>query len=118
MNDTIIESLEVVMARRLAALPKKLRLFTQQATSLPTALILIGVRGVGKSTFLLHHGQQHHLLYFSADNPLIMPFSLSEVVKSIFMAGYEGVIIDEIHYANNWSIHLKSLYDDFPNYLF
>jgi predicted AAA+ superfamily ATPase len=118
MNNTIVQSLEVVMARRLAALPKKLRLFTKEATSLPTSLILTGPRGVGKSTFLLHHGQKHHLLYFSADNPLIMPFSLSEVVKSIFMAGYEGVIIDEIHYANNWSIHLKSLYDDFPNYLF
>ena len=30
------------------------------------------------------------------------------------MLGYEGVIIDEIHYASNWSIHLKALYDDYP----
>lgn len=39
---------------------------------------------------------------------------LYEVVKDIFMSGYEGVIIDEIHYARDWNLHLKALYDDFP----
>ena len=118
MNNFIIEALEANMARRLAALPQKLRLFTQEATSLPDSLILTGPRGVGKSTFLLHHGQKRNMLYFSADNPLVMPYSLSEVVKAIIIKGYEGVIIDEVHYANNWSIHLKSLYDDYPGYTF
>jgi predicted AAA+ superfamily ATPase len=43
-----------------------------------------------------------------------MALNLSEVVQSIFMAGYEGVIIDEVHYAQDWSLHLKSLYDAYP----
>lgn len=30
------------------------------------------------------------------------------------MLGYEGIILDEIHFANDWSIQLKALYDDFP----
>lgn len=34
------------------------------------------------------------------------------------MLGYEGVIIDEVHYAADWSIHLKALYDDFPGKIF
>lgn len=37
-----------------------------------------------------------------------------ETVKSIFLAGYTGVIIDEVHFARDWSLHLKALFDDFP----
>jgi len=114
MNNSIVPALEVIMARRIAALPEKLRLFTQEATRLPSSLLLTGPRGVGKSTFLLHHGRGRRFLYFSADNPLVMALNLSEVVQSIFMAGYEGVIIDEVHYAQDWSLHLKSLYDAYP----
>jgi len=39
---------------------------------------------------------------------------LYDIAKSIFLAGYEGVIIDEVHFARNWSLHLKAIYDDFP----
>lgn len=88
MNNSIIQALESNIARRVSALPNKLRLFTQEIESLPRALILTGSRGVGKSTFLLHHAKDRNLLYFSADNPLVMPFSLSEIAKAIFMAGY------------------------------
>jgi len=54
------------------------------------------------------------MLYFSADNPMLAGEPLYETVKSMFMAGYEGVIVDEVHYARDWSLHLKALYDDFP----
>ncbi len=118
MINLIVEELQTIMARRIAALPPTLRPFTQEATSLPRALLLTGARGVGKSTFLLHHSKNRKLLYFSADNPLVMTLSLSEVVQAIFMHGYEGVIIDEVHFARNWSLHLKSLYDDYPHHFF
>jgi predicted AAA+ superfamily ATPase len=29
------------------------------------------------------------------------------------MQGYDGVFIDEVHYAKDWAIHLKALYDSF-----
>jgi predicted AAA+ superfamily ATPase len=56
------------------------------------------------------------MLYLSADNPLLAGESLYNAVKSVFMAGYEGIIIDEVHYARDWSLHLKALYDDFPTH--
>lgn len=57
-------------------------------------------------------------MYFSADNPKVMDVPLYDLVNDIFMLGYEGVIIDEVHYAANWSLHLKALFDDFPGKTF
>lgn len=115
MTADIHQTLLTAMQRRMASLPQRLRLFTQNFRELPDALILTGARGCGKSTFLLHHSLGKRLLYFSADNPKVIGEPLYDLVSDIFMLGYEGVIIDEIHYAANWSIHLKALYDDFPN---
>ena len=39
---------------------------------------------------------------------------LYDLVDAIFLEGYEGIFIDEVHYAADWSIHLKALYDAFP----
>lgn len=114
MTTELLQTLVLAMQRRLAAMPQRLRLYTSEYEKLPYALILTGARGCGKSTFLLHHSRNKRILYFSADNPKIIGESLYEIVNYIFMTGYEGVIIDEIHYAANWSIHLKALYDDFP----
>lgn len=114
MNSEIINHLLASMQRRMAALPHRLRPFTTGYSQLPPCFLLTGSRGCGKSTFMLHHSRDNRMLYFSADNPKVMAFNLYDFVSYIFMNGYEGVIIDEIHYANNWSIHLKALYDDFP----
>lgn len=118
MTNEILQTLVSAMQRRLATLPKRLRPFTSEFGKLPDALLLTGTRGCGKSTFLLHYSQGKRMLYFSADNPKIMGESLYDLVSDIFMFGYEGVIIDEIHYAEKWSVHLKALYDDFPGKLF
>lgn len=115
MNNDTYQSLVRAMQRRLAVLPQRLRLFTTEYAQIPNTLLLTGSRGCGKSTFLLHHSQGKHILYFSADNPKIINESLYDLVNDIFMLGYEGVIIDEVHYAAKWSIHLKALYDDFPD---
>ncbi|MCQ2228060.1 MAG: AAA family ATPase [Bacteroidales bacterium] len=114
MNSEIINNLVASMQRRMAALPHRMRPFTTEYGKLPTSFMLTGSRGCGKSTFMLHHSKGKRMLYFSADNPKVMTFNLYDFVSYVFMNGYEGVIIDEIHYANNWSIHLKALYDDFP----
>lgn len=114
MRTTLIQTLEAAMQRRLAALPQRLRPFTTEYTSLPASLMLTGARGCGKSTFLLFHSKGSRMLYFSADNPKLMSEPLYDLISEIFMMGYEGVIIDEIHYAQDWSRHLKALYDDFP----
>jgi len=116
MNNEIITQLEITMQRRIAALPERIRLFTQEQ-SLPQSLLLTGPRGVGKTTCLLYHAAQNSdkTLYFSADNPLLISESLFQLCSSIFMTGYKGVIIDEVHFAKDWSLHLKALFDDFPD---
>ena len=78
-------------------------------------MLLTGARGVGKTTFLLHHAREQDVLYISADNPGIADASLYEVGRAAFFAGYSGVIVDEVHFARNWSVHAKALYDDFPD---
>ena len=118
-----IAELETTMRRRLGALPNRFRPFVRHRDSLPRTFMLTGPRGVGKTTYLLHHAQnflttqQAKILYLSADNPTLGTEGLYEIIASIFLAGYSGVIIDEVHFAKDWSIHLKALYDDFPNHI-
>lgn len=109
-----IELLERNMKRRMAAMPERLRLFTTEFGDLPAAIIVTGARGCGKSTFLLHHAKEKNMLYMSMDNPLLAIRTLYEIVEYVFMHGYDGVILDEVHYAEDWSRHLKAIYDDFP----
>ena len=116
----LIENLKTIMERKLAAMPQRIRLWTTEYNSknkLPKNMILTGLRGIGKSTFLLHHASQSgkKMLYFSADNPRLTALNLYDVIAAVFMQGYEGVIIDEVHFARNWSAQLKSLYDDYPD---
>ncbi len=112
-----IEHLERAMQRRRQTVPKNLRPFTEAKRNMPRACLLIGQRGVGKTTFLFHHAREKRLLYLSADNPLLADQPLYETVNGVFMQGYSGVIIDEVHFARDWSLHLKALYDDFPEHI-
>lgn len=114
MDRRHITDLEVAMRRRLDAMPEVLRPFTAEHRTLPRAVVLTGSRGVGKTTFLLYHAREKRILYLSADNPAIAELPLYDLAKAIFLDGYEGVIIDEIHFAKDWSNHVKALYDDFP----
>jgi predicted AAA+ superfamily ATPase len=116
MDNKYISDLETSMKRRIAAIPTSIRPFTREKTSLPRAFSLLGPRGVGKTTFLLYHAQNKKILYFSADNPMLAGEALYEAVRSIFLSGYTGVIIDEVHFAKDWSLNLKALYDDFPEH--
>ena len=118
MTNGTLQALIKAMQRRMTKIPKRLRLFTTERYAqrpLPRALLVSGMRGCGKTTFLLHHSIGKRMLYFSADNPKIINEPLYDLVTDIFMRGYEGVIIDEVHFAVDWSLHLKALYDDFPD---
>ncbi|MBQ3686755.1 MAG: ATP-binding protein [Treponema sp.] len=115
-----VDGLRAVMERKLAALPERVRLWTSEYTqknSIPRNMLLTGQRGTGKTTFLLHHARLsgERMLYFSADSPRLASESLYDLAAEAFMQGYGGVIIDEVHFARDWSRCLKSLYDDFPD---
>lgn len=118
--DEILDTFEKNMARKINSIPQRLRLFTTEfaeSNNISNDMIVTGLRGVGKSTFLLYHIKQSgkKILYFSADNPLIAVEDIYMFVSKVFMKGYDGVAIDEVHYAKDWSKNLKALYDDFPD---
>ncbi len=115
MNEELLEQLETAMQRRIDARPGILRPFTAQSRRLPRGFVLTGGRGVGKTTFLLHHLQGRDMLYLSADNPLLADVPLYEIAGSAFLRGYTGIAIDEVHYASDWSTHVKAIYDDYPD---
>lgn len=111
----IINKLSVTQRRLVASIPEKLRFFiANHSLQGKRGYLIIGPRGVGKTTLLLKESLRAKILYLSADNPIISQATLSEIAESCFSNGYEGIIIDEVHYAKDWSIHIKSIYDNFP----
>ncbi len=120
MYDDIIERLEINYERRIKFLPERLRpVFTNINIDNSRGAIVYGPRGVGKTTFILNKvkNSEKKILYFSADSPLVSSVSLYEFVSSVFSKGFDGVAIDEIHFANKWSQHLKAIFDDYPSKL-
>jgi predicted AAA+ superfamily ATPase len=111
----LVSYLEEVYEKIKLSLPEKLRPLYRTINPKNTrAFLVYGQRGVGKTTFLLYSSKDLPFLYLSADHPLILTYPLYEVVHEVFARGYEGVIIDEVHHAKDWSLHLKALYDDYP----
>src|ERR1039458_1525801 len=81
---------------------------------------IIGARGVGKTTFLLHYLREHYqqspqALYISADNLYFFEHTLLEVVDQ-FVKEFDGQIlcVDEVHKYKNWDQELKNIYDSYP----
>lgn len=109
-----IERLKTIQERLLAFQPGTLRPYFNSFRSTDRALIVTGARGTGKTTFLLSRIGAAHILYFSADNPIVSGAHLYDLLEAAFMQGYEGVFIDEVHYAAGWARDLKAAYDAFP----
>ncbi|HOJ85875.1 MAG TPA: AAA family ATPase [Elusimicrobiales bacterium] len=113
--ENIIKHFEEVNSRLILNLPSRLRLFYN---SIPInkerGAMIYGLRGAGKTIFLLSRIKNRNFLYFSADNPMIKNVSLYDLVNKVFKSGYDGVVVDEIHFLKDWPLHIKSLYDDFP----
>jgi len=83
---------------------------------------IVGARGVGKTTLLLQklkeireNSPRHHSLYFSFDLPFVATLDLFEFVEEFVKQGGRYLLIDEIHKYKNFAIHLKSIYDVYPN---
>ena len=95
--------------------PPKLRDRVKMLDIPGRAGLLVGPRGTGKTTWLIRHCDEHHLLYVSADHPMIADVPLYDLLEAAFNLGYEGAVIDEVHHSVDWSKHLKAAYDSFPN---
>lgn len=111
----VIERLERTQERLIASVPARLRPVYDTISLNDRAYLITGSRGVGKTTFLLAKLRSTFGFYFSADNPVTLSVPLYEIAEAAFMKGYETLLIDEVHYAKEWSLHIKALYDSFPN---
>ena len=82
-----------------------------------------GARGVGKTTLMLQHINQHFpdrskALYVSLDNLWFSQHTLSELVEYHYTHGGTHLFLDEVHrYTHNpWPQELKNIYDSYPDY--
>lgn len=83
---------------------------------------IVGARGVGKTTLLLQKLRElkqnepaHYSLYFSFDLPFVAKMDLFEFAGEFHKQGGRYLLLDEIHKYKEFSIHLKSIYDVYPN---
>ncbi len=84
--------------------------------------IVVGQRGVGKTTAIIQHILSSYkndiftnsALYIQADHFLVGGHSLYEIAEEFYTLGGEMICFDEIHKYPNWSTELKSIYDTFP----
>lgn len=85
--------------------------------------ILLGQRGIGKTTtliqYLLNHSDDDvndpRILYVQTDHLLMGDLTLYEIAETFQANGGEIIAFDEIHKYEAWSQELKSIYDTFPN---
>ncbi len=116
--DTLIEIYQRLLRE---TVPAYIRKFYADFRMDSRVVGVIGARGVGKTTFLIHYLRTHYkdnpqALYVSADNLYFVEHTLIEVVD-LFVKQYNGAIIciDEIHKYKNWDAQLKNIYDSYPN---
>ena len=90
--------------------------------SLPQQVVgIVGARGVGKTTFLLHYLRKNYMhsnqgLYVSADHLYFKEHTLLGLADQ-FIKEHDGKLlcIDEIHKYPNWNQELKNIVDSYPD---
>ena len=81
-------------------------------------IALFGARGVGKTTTLFQYlralqEQGKNALYISLDYPFLSGADLVEIVELFIDEGGEYLLLDEVHRYEDFSAHLKTIYDLF-----
>ena len=116
MQDTeLINKILLTQRRMTPALSPKQRPFIKEhPIGDKRGLLVVGPRGVGKTTILLVAAQRQNILYVSVDSPLVANRTLTELADAAFIEGFDGVAFDEVHHSSNWSLHCKSIYDSNP----
>ena len=77
---------------------------------------ILGQRGLGKTTMMLQYIKENFTntdkaLYITLDNPYMQSISLLEFAKEFEQYGGEVLFIDEVHKYDDWSTHIKNIYD-------
>ncbi|NBK99313.1 MAG: 3-dehydroquinate dehydratase [Erysipelotrichia bacterium] len=80
--------------------------------------IIIGPRGIGKTTtvaqYMSLHYKEHEALYVNLDDiQNTSQFSMTEIAEEFVLNGGKLLCFDEIHKYSSWSAELKNIYDRF-----
>ncbi len=81
---------------------------------------ILGARGTGKTTLMLQHvkeryGTSDKALYISVDSPFFQAHDLFAFAREFHQLGGELLLVDEIHKYQDWSQHIKAVYDSLPD---
>jgi len=82
--------------------------------------IIVGQRGVGKTTAIIQYilsqfdSLSNQALYLPVDHFVFGKRTLYETAEEFCNLGGQLICFDEIHKYQNWSKELKSIYDSFP----
>ena len=79
--------------------------------------VVLGPRGVGKTTLLLQFGRAREspVAYLSLDDLYFAANSLVDAVRQLREAGTYSILLDEVHLYPGWSRELKNVYDRYPD---
>ncbi len=83
-------------------------------------IVLVGMRGVGKTTLLLQHLKalpRNQGLYISSDDVNLSGIRLVDIAEE-FTTKFAGktLVLDEIHKYPNWNQELKNISDLYPDF--
>ena len=77
--------------------------------------MILGCRGVGKTTMMLQHiilsGEQKSSLYVTAESPFFSTHTLYDTANEFYKMGGRHIYIDEVHKYPEWSREVKMMYD-------
>ena len=94
------------------------RYFIKQNNFEHRLTILIGARGIGKTTTIAQYMHSNYAddeaLYVSLDDITNAKFTMFEIAEAFEVSGGKLLCFDEIHKYGSWSAELKSIYDTFP----
>lgn len=96
---------------------KKRRYLYEQIDWEQRLSIILGYRGVGKTTILLQRldSAQKKGAYLSLDDFYFETHRLVETVETLYGLGYRLFLLDEVHRYAWWSKDIKQLYDDYED---
>jgi len=113
-----METLLAKSAKKVVSLNGKVkRLIYDNIQWAERLILLLGYRGVGKTTIMLQRLEKigEKGIYFSLDDLYFESNRLVTVVEQLYALGYRSFFMDEVHRYQFWSKDLKQLYDDFED---
>lgn len=82
--------------------------------------IIVGMRGVGKTTMMLQYAKEklpfnESTIYISMDDIYFSSNSLIDFVEEFHKRNGKYLLIDEVQKYEGWSREIKMIYDNFPD---